>query len=147
MFTGITQETLDTVGRFTLLWNVFERNFYNQRCGEPKIINGNDLNISNETMQKCNELKEYFLTNGGAASSIIGRLHFRNNDLRLIVFDWFDNNNFSSKAVVGVIYRIRCNAFHGNKTAFIIQGQVEMFECINEILICILQSNNLSLAD
>lgn len=137
----VSNETLLIVGRFTLLWATFEYRFYRCRCSERRIPEVNNFDLSDELLLECDYLKEYLYEHSNNIDEMLRGLRFYNQRLKDMCISWLENNVFSINAVIGIIYRIRCNSFHGEKIAYRIEGQSDLFEIASNILDLLLEEN------
>ena len=156
----LDKNVIFTIGEFSLLWNVFERQFFGTECSLKKILENKDHNyiITDKTINISKNLREYILEN--AKNKLFRYLPTTNllnekpytsesNDAKLknSCREWLKRNDdyVDIVAVFGILYRIRNNLFHGNKLLNDIQTQHELFEIVINWLSEFLDSNNIPL--
>lgn len=152
--TDTNSESYQCVLRFTLLWNLFEAQYLPKHCSFADIQKEAERlkpsgKIWKETLncfiiRYCGtaekpplvQIKELF-------EDPEANLDHANTIRKKLLNDTDEKSNLSG--CLAIIYRIRCNLFHGNKKLATIWNQGELFEHINQFLICIMddESNKL----
>ena len=139
----LKDETILEIGRFTILWNCFERDWCNNHCN-PKTIK-NMPQRPEVDMQKQAHLAEVL----NQRSYLFGQLkmHYVKSSLHpdrarsssqedmQAMYQFLEQNG--SDVLYGcflVIYRIRNNLMHGLKSLQELDGQIELFRAANDVL-------------
>lgn len=135
----LNKRDLETIGRFTATWAVFEQELFSKKCGMWKIrsvISENeiaDMTLQSLVQQLKNELFSY--TNG--TDECISALQFRNSETdenaKEQTHKWLSGEILCTYQLsVYIIFRIRCNMFHGEKMLWNLQQQ-EYQEMVNAV--------------
>lgn len=125
-------ELTTMVGKFTILWAHLEDEHYKRNCSAKDIVRKDNLrNLTENTplYVLANALKrELIALSGGNAKTATANLNCRNIDLKNIIYDWLNNDRqvIDTRAVIGVIYRLRCNMFHGEKSIYALHYQAQL---------------------
>ena len=141
--TQIAEDDLMSIKDFSLFWNIFEATVCDTYYTHSKVsLKLADLNLNVTEFQ--NNLA-YFQNRYVENSDLNNRysfLHFRDNDNEEIVRKVLLGNTTTSNekilAIVIIVYRFRCNLFHGNKDIREINYQRENFEQANDFLMKLL---------
>ena len=118
----LNKRDLETIGRFTATWAVFEQELFSKKCGMWKIrsvISEDeiaDMTLQSLVQQLKNELFSY--TNG--TDECISALQFRNSETdenaKEQTHKWLNGEILCTYQLsIFIIFRIRCNMFHGEK--------------------------------
>ncbi len=142
---------IKAISDFSILWNLFE----NKLCGNNANANcfsriSNIYSTRQPLIAIINSSIEYFKERYVDVNSnfkpLFNGLLFRSNDNQELVKDVLLDcrNSTSSKieALLIIIYRFRCNLFHGSKDIETIHLQNVNFEIINQFLVKLLEENN-----
>ena len=142
--TNFTENDLQSIKDFALIWNIFENVVCNNNCSVG-ILTERLLPVQFE-LNEFNDSLEYFKHRYITDGLLNGRfeyLNFRHNDRRELVEDvLLGNNNEISTIVLAlsiIVYRFRNNLFHGLKEIRFIDQQQTNFENANLVLIAILR--------
>lgn len=141
---NLTRKIVHQIGKFAILWNVFEDEKCNNRCNNnvlrqiaPSLTNINLATLKNFAIalqgrvdiraNGIEEYVEYILVPDNAC-----RMNPRHAEdvKRFIETD-------GQKSLAGgliAIYRIRNNMFHGLKELQSLDGQIELFKAMNKVL-------------
>lgn len=144
---GINEETTRAICKFTVLWNYFESHIYGKECNPKKIFSGHrvsNLYVTENCTYLIANVKSTVLEYARGAHVLdrlipknrIGEL---NGNRRDIVMTFFQSKNTTVDAntfiaIEYVLYRIRCNLFHGTKSPYFLNDQIHLFNAINEYL-------------
>lgn len=138
------KETVLAVGKFAILWNIFEREKCRNHCTTSKIEELT-FNTSDKWQRLAEVLKrrqeQFDLTEG---QYIAGKLRQRGlNSEQIEKIKRFLQSNGQEDVIGGLfaIYRIRNNMFHGLKEHQMLNTQKELFDAVNNVLESILGSN------
>lgn len=137
----LNRRDLETIGRFTATWAVFEQELFSKKCGmwkirsvisEDKIA---DMTLQSLVQQLKNELFSY--TNG--TDECISALQFRNSETdenaKEQTHKWLSGEILCTYQLsIYIIFRIRCNMFHGEKMLWNLQQQEQLFKICTDIL-------------
>lgn len=139
----INEETLNEIKNFTLLWNIFESEIFNNSFSINQLANvirGKSLNFV-----EFHEIFAYFQSRyieNGVTNNRFGFLNFRPRDREVLVSDALLENNVSGNdkilAIGIIVYRFRNNLFHGMKDFRFLNNQIENFSQANRYLQIIL---------
>ncbi|AZO34227.1 MAG: hypothetical protein EOS76_01240 [Mesorhizobium sp.] len=142
-FNHLSNEEVDAISDFSLLWALFESRLLNSEGSARAICDLVDGWQKDSTLDATSldpELayfrQRYF--DSGAFTDHFGHLHVRRNDqepLVLAVVDGSDNDPRNRvAAVLIIIFRYRNNLFHGVKWQYQLAGQVGNFATANAAL-------------
>lgn len=133
------------VRNFSVIWNIFD-NFV---CESKFSINRIEAIYSSESFG-LGEFVPYFMyfheryTIGNSTNERFERLRFRPNDRKEFVRSALLENNLSSPnlllASTIIVYRIRCNLFHGLKDFRFLDLQEENFDNANHFLMTVIDN-------
>ena len=129
---NLSQEELEAIQRFTLLWSLFEAQKLDRRASVRKITEKVEQLAINERwfQEYLTYFSERYIENG-ETNYRFGHLHIRNNDNPERVVNVLTGNNDDIKeqliTCLTIVYRFRNNFFHGEKWAYNLQGQLENF--------------------
>ena len=147
-YVNIENETIFEVGRFAILWNVFENTKCNNKCTCAKIVNMEKSikNSDKEPFERfATELKnrankigrtvDKYVNNNvfpinGAIISATDRTNYMPAVIEFI--DSSGENNLAGAFLA--IYRIRNNMFHGLKGHSALDDQIDLFKAMNAVL-------------
>ncbi|MFN8211184.1 MAG: hypothetical protein U0T33_09495 [Bacteroidales bacterium] len=137
--TNISEETLEEIKNFTLLWNIFDNTIFNTHFS---IHNLNlEIDRINPPFNDYQEIFRYFqlrYVDNGAINERFRNLNFKQNDREpFVIRALLDNdlpNNDKILAVGIIIFRFRNNLFHGIKDFHFLNGQIENFRFANRYL-------------
>lgn len=140
----LQQDTVLSIGKFAILWNIFEREKCNNYCTVSKIEKL-IFNTSDKWHQLAEVLKrrqeQFDLTEEQYITRKLRRQGL--NSERIEKINKFLQSNGQEDIVGGLfaIYRIRNNMFHGEKDYQMLDGQKELFDAVNNVLESILRDN------
>ena len=141
---SLQQDTVLSIGKFAILWNIFEREKCNNYCTVSKIEKL-IFNTSDKWHQLAEVLKQrqeqFDLTEEQYITRKLRRQGL--NSERIEKINKFLQSNGQEDIVGGLfaIYRIRNNMFHGEKDYQMLDGQKELFDAVNNVLESILRDN------
>jgi hypothetical protein len=139
----IDRSQVECIRNFSLMWNLFEGHVCEQRASLDKFEK-----IVNKLMIKgylhCEDYKDHvnyfksrYITNMGT-NSIFDELYINNKNSKELVINVLLDKDTNIKSVVMalliIIYRLRNNLFHGIKSLYTINNQVDNFKRANRIL-------------
>lgn len=139
----LTDETVMEIGRFTILWNCLERFVFDNNCSALKIKeNYNDIFISEEAQRSLaavlNERRGWF---GQIISEYVdtglypGNAHRGNEDNSVLIQKFMEQGEGDLRCgCLLTIYRLRNNLMHGLKCVEDLDGQLELFRAVNNVL-------------
>ena len=136
---------LETIGRFTATWALFEQEIFAKKCKmveiDSVISNGE---ITNENLKYLTfELRKELIACKGSANNSLLALKFRikNKNDNVSEFRREQTQLWLNETIpctyqipIWVIFRIRCNMFHGEKALWNLHRQNVIFEICTEIL-------------
>lgn len=140
---GASKEIIEELGKFSLLWNAFECNLFNQECSVNNIKNFDDYDsINNETyyINLINELLSYLNVNRQEITKdfIKQKLYSTNrNEYQIEVENVLKNDLHGKELQIGtmlILLRLRNNMFHGLKDCYNINKQLNLFISANALL-------------
>lgn len=141
---SLQQDTVLAIGKFAILWNIFESQKFENDCTVNKIEKLK-LNKSEQWHQLAEVLKrrqeQFALTEEQYITRKLRRQGL--NSERIEKINKFLQSNGQEDIVGGLfaIYRIRNNMFHGLKDYQMLDGQKELFNAVNNVLESILRDN------
>ena len=157
MFKHVKEKELVLLGKYTLLWNAFERNFFHNSCCASAINKYvSNMAPTDKIYYWSERLKSELINKSGTSQRAIEKLNFqikmlRNGkesaeaNLKKKCTEWLNDDSFNLIAIFSVLYRIRCNTFHGNKEYISFAEQYDLFVIIINLLEAFLESVNANL--
>lgn len=139
------QITVDEIGKFAILWNVFEKTKCGSDCDSQKLINlGN-----NDAIRTIADVRQIFaralqrrmnLFHVAATDYVENHLQMRlgrnlSPEHKQLICNFIQSNGL--ECISGgllAIYRLRNNMFHGLKEWWDLDSQVELFASMNKVL-------------
>lgn len=142
-FNDLTQQELEAMHVFTLMWTLFEAQVLDSSASAKKIIIKTQqweaqghLN-ENWFIQHLEYFKARYIQNGEPTYRF-NNLHLRNNDEPNLVLSVLSGTPSSSAeslaAILIIVLRFRNNFFHGIKWAYNMKEQQENFERSSQLL-------------
>ena len=139
--------TVIEIGKFTILWNIFEKEKCQNHCSHSKLVQL----VSNITSDKnweflANTLKRRaYLTGGNIHIYIDKGLSMGDGisrpEVKQQIIDFINSDGRNSLAGgLHAIYRIRNNLFHGLKSWTDLDSQIELFMGLNDFLTYAIQT-------
>lgn len=139
----LNNELIFEIGRFSILWNLFERNQCNNNCNSRSIkdactrINCDDIKQS-KLAQVLNERCRLFCQDISGYVDV--SLHPGNSrqslpEDKVIMQSYLKQEGDELlRGCLLVIYRIRNNLMHGMKCVEELNGQLTLFKAVNDVL-------------
>lgn len=144
---GLKEETIYTIGEFSVLWCYFEQVIFNSEVNPFKMLNwAKRQELTSELIALCKNIKEKanIYLNDIDDATIEIKIYSVNrppsDEHRKLILDFLEGE--SDNPLLGCslfILRVRNNMFHGLKDIFTLDKQREMFLGINEFLQFILK--------
>lgn len=139
----LANETVLEIGRFAILWNCLERSIFDNNCSIPKIKERYKNIYINEEAQK--RLAEVLNVRRGWFRQVIpeyvetglypGNAHRGNEDDSMLIQKFMKQEDEDLRCgCLLTIYRLRNNLMHGLKLIEELNGQLELFKAVNEVL-------------
>jgi hypothetical protein len=140
----ITEDTMNVLKDFLLLWNVYDTKFFNSDYSNKKLRLLVDSGIiqAQDIHPALSYFSHRYTSNCIVTNENFEKLHFRKNDYRKDVVNslhLIGTVADATFAVLIIIYRLRCNLFHGLKDAASFNLQKQNFEIANRVLLEVLQ--------
>lgn len=138
----LTHDIVAEIGRFTILWSLFEQKQCENDCSANKIktIYKKLKYDKNKVINFANvlESRRIFLSKS-IIDYVNDNLHPQNarssnSNCLEEMCDFLNNDDASLYGCLLIIYRIRNNLLHGLKSIEELDGQLELFKAINEVL-------------
>ena len=133
------QKTVIEVGRFSILWNMFENENFENNVNENKLRDVDWLSPSKHFQKLAKVLKNRSELHGFDYREYIEESLSLGNGLRpdskTLILNFM--NSDGKEFLVGgllAIYRIRNNMFHGLKEWVDLDNQIELFAAVNKVL-------------
>lgn len=143
--TTFSNDDLEEIKNFALIWNVFEGKYFSTRFTIPdaeNILSGRSIDAG-----QFDEYLHYFrnrYTDGGLVNGRFPFLNFRASNRKTMVRDVLlgsnTNNNDVILALIIIVYRYRNNLFHGIKEFEHMNEQVANFQCANRFLMLLMDN-------
>lgn len=139
-------EVLERIKEFTLLWNLVENRLFNKKFvpnNFRKHIHFDDF-YNNEIDDVFKHFKDRYVDKDGGQTERFKKLKV-NKGLNDFVFNRLSNTtDFSNKEIVEaitiIVYRIRCNLFHGEKEIERLDDQTENFYYANKFMFKLIEA-------
>ena len=144
---NISNSTYEEVGNFLFLWNMFEREFFatHYRHKIPKHFSS--LKIEQSTIDEILDYfkKRYMNSQYFEALNLQNpRINGRSINIIQIFKDVLCNKVIESEQILftinSIIYRYRCNLFHGIKEIKILRSQIDNFYYANKYMLACLEA-------
>ncbi len=136
------QGTVIAIGKFAILWNVFENTKCDYNCTPQKLVGlGNYIEVTETWRSFAIVLQQRMQMFGVSMAEYIDRHlqiergHRLTQEDRQLIFDFIQSNG--TRCMSGgllTIYRIRNNMFHGLKEWLDLDNQINLFVSMNEVL-------------
>lgn len=140
---ALKDETILEIGRFTILWNCFERDWCNNHCN-PQTIKNKALSFKVDKETQANLAKvlnqRSYLFGQLKMDYVKSSLHPERarssspEDMQAMCQFLEQHGNDKVYGCFLVIYRIRNNLMHGLKSLQELDGQIELFRAANDVL-------------
>jgi len=139
----VNDSTVAEIGRFTILWNLFERDFCSNNCNPNKIKEVASEIIFNDGAVKefanvLNKRRGWFEQNVLEYIETelypIGANSGTKNDNKMMQQFMEQNDEYKNCGCLLVINRIRNNLLHGLKCISDLDRQIELFKATNKVL-------------
>ena len=151
--TNFSDEKINAVRDFSLLWNLFE-----SKLGKRHINIQILSNIAYSIYRSCNQQDFYtpylqyfqrrYLNEGNNVNQLFLQLVFRPNDRKELVESVLKQTERNPvkiiEAILIIIYRLRNNMFHGEKELHNIHTQYDNFNNANRFLAELLMLNKIA---
>ena len=144
----IDREQVQCITSFSLLWNLFEGHYCNQRASirafEAMVTRIAEKGVLSPSRfdEHINYFKLRYIS-GEQLNTLFQGLCFRPNDRKDLVENVLLGKNNDIKDIVLsliiIVYRLRNNLFHGIKSLHEINGQVDNFKNANGILMKVIE--------
>lgn len=135
---SIDSETLTTIGKFTILWHQFEKEYFNNNFDYwtiDNVIESKNLHVAIDKLKKLKEIVISRYIDRTRSYACEKNAHI-NKELVKEIDKFTDSNTPPTLlSTICVIYRIRCNLCHGLKDIKDLNNQKELFEAINDIFL------------
>lgn len=137
----LNDELIVEIGKFAVLWNLFEKTYCHNNCSPAKIINiSNDFSVNAEKQanlaKALNDRREWFYL--ACSDFIVGGLYSDNRppkeNEREYVEAFLEQETDSQCGCLLCVYRIRNNLMHGLKDVETLNNQLEIFKAANGVL-------------
>ncbi len=139
----INDNTIMELGKFTVLWNMFEENFCSNNCNPSKI-----KEVASEILLNDEAIKEFAdvlnKRRGLFQQEIIdyiktglypnGAHQGKDEDNEMMQQFMKQNGEYINYGCLLAINRIRNNLLHGLKCVSELDNQIELFKAVNKIL-------------
>ena len=150
-------ETVESIGRFTIVWNLFEHHYMGNNAHEAGIyklplsfiddIDTPEINTLIENYRTA--VRHYFNVDyRDLNDEMISRVFYpsrKSGRYSSEIKDFFDYRNNSFKACLCSICRIRNNMLHGEKDVYSINYQIDIIIAATEILSYLVKDDTLDL--
>lgn len=141
---SLQQDTVLAIGKFAILWNIFESQKFENDCTVNKIEKLK-LNKSEQWHQLAEVLKQrqeqFDLTEEQYIARKLRQQGLKSERIEKIKNFLQSNGREDIVGGLFAIYRIRNNMFHGEKDYQMLDGQKELFDAVNNVLESILRDN------
>ena len=137
---GVTAQTINAIGRFTINWFLFENQYLKNHASFDAIysLNLGIFDYSNEETDFKENLVGYLNTRYSQIDekAIMEALFTDDKKSEQIrrILSYLCNKEESINTCVFCIYRIRNNMFHGEKAIWSINNQLELIESATNLL-------------
>ena len=137
-FLVVSEQVVLEIGKFVILWNIFEKERCGTHCTETTLLN---LNLEYEPNKEWRDLANIFNQRASLLTCNIEQYvrtklslgHGAQHKEEIIRFIDSMGESYLTGGLLA-IYRIRNNMFHGLKDYRDLDNQLELFCCINRVL-------------
>lgn len=140
---NLQRETVLAIGKFSILWNCFERNWCCNNCTPRRIKEvwreiPMDMDRQRQLAEVINERRAWFCQS--VMNYVCDSLHPENarmsveEDLEIMRRFLEQEGDDLACGCLLAIHRIRNNLVHGLKLIQDLDGQIELFQAANEVL-------------
>ena len=134
-FIDIDDDTFHHAVVFIFLWGKLEHALFEGNANEETIrAYNNDIDIRD--MQGD---VDYFIDRYRGDDRLVILFNGRNIRGMRIVQNMIDHNEFRLNALLMIVWRLRCNLFHGEKFGYSLRGQKDNFIHANNIMKALLR--------
>lgn len=134
----LNENTVLEIGKFTVLWNIFECTKCANNCSEQKLITiGENCQTSEPWQYFAHILQKRATTQNCDIDSYVRyRLSLGNGSQHLDKIIRFIDSDGTTELCGGLlaIFRIRNNMFHGLKEYKDLDNQIQLFDAMNRLL-------------
>ncbi|MBM1556218.1 hypothetical protein JQV19_06090 [Sulfitobacter mediterraneus] len=149
-FDHLSNEEVNAISDFSLLWSLFEARILNTRGSARAIcdavdgwLNAGVLDIQVLAPELAYFQQRYFAD--GDFTYHFHHLHFRNNDQQALVEAVIEGSNTNPRdqvaAALIIVFRFRNNLFHGVKWQYQLADQLGNFTAANNALMKVLEKH------
>lgn len=144
----ITENDIESVRNFSLLWNLFEGLICNKNASISALENAvSDLHDRDRLkIDDYDKFLKYFTKRyieNGETSHRFDRLNLRHGDKPELVAAVLKGNETTPKkvllAILIIVYRYRNNLFHGEKSIYDLPNQIDNFRNANQLLMVFME--------
>lgn len=148
--TDLLEESMIPVRNFVFIWNVFEQTLYSRAACEKDIAKDPPFVVPGEIIDEIyNQIRDrYFDKEGrGLTDKFIGLFNdHKNKEYEEKVKQILVSKKEATETQKGfvcrmVLWRYRCNLFHGEKTAYYLLQDNSLFEFLNIYMIALIESS------
>ena len=136
-------DVVSEIGRFAILWNFFENNYFDNTCGDKKIVQKSKKLVADAEKlasfrQVLHDRQDLYAQN--VDQYIAGGLfpenaRHTNPDFDRYMISFMNQGNSSDlTGCLLIICRIRNNLMHGLKDIRDLEGQLELFRAAGDVL-------------
>lgn len=136
----IQNDTVFSIGEFSILWGMFEEKYFEMNCKREKIMRLK-VNLVNETLiNLAKEIKDELLIHYTNPEKAIKHLRVCKKDKLFynIICSFLENREMNDNdiilASICICYRVRNNMFHGEKSFFLLNGQKGIIDSCSAFL-------------
>ena len=141
---GFNDDIVSEIGRFAILWNFFESNYFDNNCGDKQIVQKSKTLVADDEKlasfrqvlhdrrdRLYNQNNDQYINNGLFPENA------RHNNLQ---FDQYMNDFMNQEGdhrftgCLLIIYRIRNNLMHGLKDIRDLNEQLVLFRAASDVL-------------
>ena len=135
----ISTPDYDEIRNFLYLWNLFEKEFFQTNYAQHKG-NAKSIQTNSETLSTLAYFQGVYANNqtrfNGLGFKNVQNITFITNVLSGVISD----EASITKAIIEIIYRYRCNLFHGSKEIASLWKQKDNFIQANKYMLACLET-------
>ena len=142
----LEEDTKSLILDFTILWNMFEHQVFNDNFTKDKAIvccgKFCNLDYSKEKILYLRKKLDEYNLKFESIAEIFNIYGFLNSNFKFGKIKDLYESDYSKDSLLFMIYtcyRVRCNLFHGPKCIMDLDNQKKLFICINELISIILK--------
>lgn len=135
----ISTPDYDEIRNFLYLWNLFEKEFFQTNYAQHKG-NAKSIQTNSETLSTLAYFQGIYANNQTRFNGLNFRNFQHSTFITNVLSGVISDESSITKAVIAIIYRYRCNLFHGTKEIQSLWKQKDNFIHANKYMLACLEA-------